>query len=176
MTFIHLYNCSSAVSTLEDQFLRIFRYYVTCDSFTALKIDMRCLSFHPSPSAQLLQSCLTLCGPMDYSLPGSSVHGILQARTLEWVVMPSSRGSSRLRDRTRNSCTGRRALYHEHHLGSPGNLWSSLTCLFCLFRNARRFRIIQDVGFSDWVRSLSNEYAFSGFSLSFHGQCLFVTA
>ena len=44
--------------------------------------------------AQLLQSCPTLCDPMDCSPPGSSVHGILQARILEWVVMPSFRGSS----------------------------------------------------------------------------------
>ena len=44
--------------------------------------------------AQSLQSCLTLCDHMDCSPPGSSVHGILQARILEWVVMPSSRGSS----------------------------------------------------------------------------------
>ena len=42
--------------------------------------------------AKSLQSCLTLCHPMDYSPPGSSVHGILQARILEWVTMPSSRG------------------------------------------------------------------------------------
>ena len=35
------------------------------------------------------QSCLTLCDPMDCGLPGSSVHGILQLRTLEWVAMPS---------------------------------------------------------------------------------------
>ena len=48
----------------------------------------------------LLQSCLTLCDFMDCSPPGSSVHGILQARILEWVAMPSSRGSSRPRDRT----------------------------------------------------------------------------
>ena len=41
--------------------------------------------------AQSLQSRLTHCDPMDYSPPGSSVHGILQARTLEWVTMPSSR-------------------------------------------------------------------------------------
>ena len=46
------------------------------------------------------QSCPTLCDPMDCSPPGSSVHGLLQARTLEWVAMPSSRGSSRPRDRT----------------------------------------------------------------------------
>ena len=38
--------------------------------------------------AKLLQSCPTLCDPMDGSLPGSSVHGILQARRLEWVAMP----------------------------------------------------------------------------------------
>ena len=41
-----------------------------------------------------LQSCLTLCDPMDCSSPGSSVHGILQVRILEWVAMTSSRGSS----------------------------------------------------------------------------------
>ena len=40
------------------------------------------------------QSCLTLCDPMDCSPPGSCVHGILQARILEWVVIPFSRESS----------------------------------------------------------------------------------
>ena len=45
-----------------------------------------------------LQSCPTVCNPMDQSLPGSSVHGILQARILEWIAMPSSRGSSQPRD------------------------------------------------------------------------------
>ena len=40
------------------------------------------------------QSCLTLCDPMDSSMPGSSVHGILQARILEWVSSSFSRGSS----------------------------------------------------------------------------------
>ena len=50
--------------------------------------------------AQPLQSCPTVCDPMDCSPPGSSVHGILQARILEWVTMSSSRGSSLLRDRT----------------------------------------------------------------------------
>ena len=42
--------------------------------------------------------CLTLCGPMDCRLPGSSVHGIFQARILDWVATPYSRGSSRPRD------------------------------------------------------------------------------
>ena len=61
------------------------------------------------------QSCLTLCDPVDCSPPGSSVHGILQARILEWVAMPSSRGSSRPRDRTHISyvsCIGGQVLYH----------------------------------------------------------------
>ena len=51
------------------------------------------------------QSCPTLWDLMDCSPPGSSVHGILQARILEWVAMPSSRGSSQSRDQTQVSCT-----------------------------------------------------------------------
>ena len=53
--------------------------------------------------------------PMDCTLPGSSVHEISQARILEWVAMPSSRGSSQPRDRTHVSyvsCIGRWVLYH----------------------------------------------------------------
>ena len=59
------------------------------------------------------QSRLTLCNPKDCSPPGSSFHGILQARILEWVVF--SRGSSQPRDQTHISyisCTGRWVLYH----------------------------------------------------------------
>ena len=50
--------------------------------------------------ARVLQSCPTLCDPMDHGSPGSSVWGILQARSLEWVAMPSSKGSSWPRDQT----------------------------------------------------------------------------
>ena len=50
------------------------------------------------------QSYQTLCDPMDCSLPGSSVHGIPQARILEWVVVPFCRGSSQPRDQTQVSC------------------------------------------------------------------------
>ena len=52
-------------------------------------------------------SCFNLCNPMDRSLPGSSVHGILQARILEWVAISFSRASSRPRDRTSVSSIGR---------------------------------------------------------------------
>ena len=48
-----------------------------------------------SEVSEVAQSCPTLCDPLDCSPPGSSVHGILQARILEWVVISFSRGSSR---------------------------------------------------------------------------------
>ena len=57
------------------------------------------------------QSCLTLWNPMDCSPPGSSVHGISQARTLEWVTIFFSRGSLQPRDGTPFSCIGRWVLY-----------------------------------------------------------------
>ena len=57
------------------------------------------------------QSCLTLWDPMDWSLPGSSVHGILQARILAWVAIPFSRGSSWPKDRTWELLHGRQILY-----------------------------------------------------------------
>ena len=72
------------------------------------------------------QLCLTLCDPMDCSAPGSSVHGILQARTLEWVAISFSRGSSQPRDQTHVfcvSCIGRWILYHYDHLGSHINIY-----------------------------------------------------
>ena len=58
------------------------------------------------------QSCLTLYDPMDCCMLGSSVHGMSQARTLEWVPSFSSRGSSWPRDQTCISCIGRHILYH----------------------------------------------------------------
>ena len=65
--------------------------------------------------AKRLQSGPTVCDLVDCSTPGCSVQGILQAEILEWVAMPSSRGSSRPRNRTHVSyisCIGRWVLYH----------------------------------------------------------------
>ena len=62
-------------------------------------------------ACRVSQSCPTLCNPMDCSPPGSSVHGISKARMLEWVAMPSSRGSSQPRGRTHISHIGRWVLY-----------------------------------------------------------------
>ena len=57
---------------------------------------------------KVAQSCLTLCNPMDCSLPGFSVHGILQARILEWVTISFYRGSSQPKDQTEVSWIARR--------------------------------------------------------------------
>ena len=70
------------------------------------------------------QVCPTLCNPMDCNLPASSVHGILQTRILEWVAMPSSRGSGGLgRSPIHRLSPGllhcRQILYHLSHHGSP---------------------------------------------------------
>ena len=93
----------------------------------------RTLDFCPLPTcfssncsacmhAQLLQSYPTFCNPMDCSPPGSSVRGILQARILEWIAIPSSRGSSRPRNWTQVSCIpciGKWVLHPLSPLGSP---------------------------------------------------------
>ena len=75
------------------------------------------------------QLFLTLCDPMDCSLPGSSIHGMLQVRTLEWVAMLSSRRSSQPRDQTWVSCIGRRILYPLSQWISPNQLKPDGVCI-----------------------------------------------
>ena len=75
--------------------------------------------------SEVAQSCPTLCDPMDCSPPGSSVHGILQARVLEWVAISFSRGSSWLRDWTQVS----------HIAGRRFNLWATREAE-CIMLNA----------------------------------------
>ena len=73
------------------------------------KWSSRMAAGHQVCESEVSQSCPTLCDPMDCSPPGSSVHGIFQARILEWVAISFSRGSSRPRDWTWVShITGRR--------------------------------------------------------------------
>ena len=64
------------------------------------------------PLCSLTQLCLTLWGPKACSLPGSSIHGIFQARTLKWVAISFSRRSPPPRDQTCISCIGKQILYH----------------------------------------------------------------
>ena len=78
-----------------------------------------CMSLHSChfTHVRLFATLWTVCSPLE-----SSVHGILQARILEWVAISSSRGFSQPRDRTHvshASCIGKQVLYHYCHLGSP---------------------------------------------------------
>ena len=94
----------------------------------------RCVCARSAP-----QLCPTLCDPMDCSPPpGSSVHGISQARILEWVDMSLSRGSSRPRDQTQVFCIGRQVSYHLGHQGSPWYCLKELKiCNVCLVQFSR---------------------------------------
>ena len=79
--------------------------------------------------AKLLQLCLALCNPTDWALQALLSMGILQAKILEWVAVPSPRWSSQLRDWTHVSYIsyiGRWVPYHKCHLGSPS---------YCIFSN-----------------------------------------
>ena len=87
--------------------------------------------------AKLLLSCLTLCAPMDCTPPSSSVRGILQARIVEWIAMPSSRASFRARDQTyvsRGSCIAGR-FFTAEPLGSP-----QINCT-SIFKNVDSIRL-----------------------------------
>ena len=80
--------------------------------------------------SEVAQSCPTLCDPVDCSPPGSSVHGILQARILEWVAISFSRGSFWPTDRTQIS----------HIAGRHFNLWATREA-----RTLKRCRIIKEI-------------------------------
>ena len=80
----------------------IVQYWVEFLVFTAGPYKLPLLYMKWS---EVAQSCPTLCDPMDCSLPGSSIHGIFQARVLEWVSISFSRGSSWPRNWTGVSCT-----------------------------------------------------------------------
>ena len=84
---------------------------------------------HIQPVCACSQSCLTLCNPVDCSLLGSSVYGILQTRILEQVAISSSRGASRTRNRTHISTSpvSQADSLPLSHLGSP--TYNPYTCL-----------------------------------------------
>ena len=109
----HSFPCEHSVFRNEAA-TRVFLF--TCLAETWLMTPVGCIAH---VCVKSFQWCLTLCDPIDCSPSGSSVHGILQARRLEWVAMPSSRGSSRPRDRTHVSfITG--GLFTTQPLRKPG--------------------------------------------------------
>ena len=108
----------------------LFSYWVNATKASVMSVAENVSPFYPCACVLSLFSCIRLCDPLDCSPPCCSVHGILQARILEWVAVPSSRGSSQPRDWTHVSyisCIGRRALYHSCHLGGDtclNTLWT----------------------------------------------------
>ena len=108
-------------------YLRKFWYLLDCGT--------SCLKVKVAPL------CLTLCGPMDCSLPGSSVHGIFQARILEWVAIPSSRRSCQPRDWTQASRTG----------GGFLTVWATREALKALVKAIKKKKkdILSDMVFSE---------------------------
>jgi len=82
----------------------VFTTLVSCDFPKVMIFEANFYKIlKESMKVKVTQLCPTLCDSMDYSLPASSVHGILQARILEWVASPFSRGSSQPRDQTQVS-------------------------------------------------------------------------
>ena len=96
------------------------------------KLGLKEISYCDSVKVKVLvaQSCSTLCNPMGCSPPGSFVHGILQARILEWFAIPFPRRSSWTRDQTRMHC--RRILYHLSH-------WESDSVNICQSQDSNPF-------------------------------------
>jgi len=88
------------------------RYVVSVIPGSAVRVFPEEISILIGGGCLVARSCLTLWDPMDCNPPGSSVHGILQARTLEWVAISSSKGSSWPRDRTCLFYIDRQILYH----------------------------------------------------------------
>ena len=91
----------------KEQILKVAREK---QQITQKGIPMR-ITADLSTESEVAQSCPTLCNPIDCSPPGSSVHGISQARILKWVAISFSGGSSQPRDRSCISCIGRWILY-----------------------------------------------------------------
>ena len=100
--------------------------------------------------AKSLQWCLTLCNPMDCTLPGFSVHKISQARILEWVAMPFSRGSSPPRDGTHVSLCFLHWQGGSLTLIPPGKPPFSMLLLLLLLSHFSRVRlcVTPSLGFS----------------------------
>ena len=113
--------------------------------------------------SEVAQSCPTLCDPVDCSPPGSPVHGILQARILEWVAISFSRGSSQPRDQTRVSCIAGRCFILWATSEAP-KVWTALLH----FENAVlsiRFYHLRRNAFSRLIPIIVKDHQNLGYSL-----------
>ena len=119
-----------------DKYICLYSIIVCTDCLRFFSNPSSRDEMHVKSESKVAQSCPTLCDPMDCSPPGSSVHGIFQARILEGVDISFSSRSSRLRDWTQVSCiVGRHftvwATREDMHASpfKPVRLW--LTCSIC---------------------------------------------
>ena len=120
-----IWNCPQAISLVNKEAILFFYSLYFLSSFISSSFSSSVLQpiWRPLPQNPSMQAVTSVTSDSaiiwTIAHPGSSVHGILQTRILEWVAMPSSRGFSKPRDRTQVSyvsCIGRWVLYY---LGSP---------------------------------------------------------
>ena len=107
MVFSLSMSLTGNVHVLKKMFVYSFKLHIISDSCSVFigkgEDQHKASHMFTEVKEKVVQSRPTLCDPMECSLPGSSVHGILQARILEWVAVPFSGRSSQPRDRTRTS-------------------------------------------------------------------------
>ena len=117
--------------------------------------------------SEAAQSCPTLCDPMDCSPPGSSLHGILQARVLEWGAISFSRGSSQPRDRTRFSRIS----------GGHSNLWATREALKSVLNGTKATRTqmimlmwAKNINTLNILHNTANEYSILTLQLQYEAR------
>ena len=98
-----LQSCLTLCDPIDGQPTRLPRPWDSSGKNTGVGCHFLLQCMKVKSESDVAQSCLTLSDPMDWSPPSSSVHGILQARILEWAAISFSRGSSRPRDQTQVS-------------------------------------------------------------------------
>ena len=135
----------------------------------------------PLKENEVAQLCLTLCDSLDCSLPNSSIHGILQARILEWVAISFSRGSSRSRDQNQAPHNGGRRfnLWATREAPTNGQIWALIiqgilanlggVCYFIFFfKNLYLLEVYIDTAWrsnQSILRDINPEYSWEGLML-----------
>ena len=95
--------------------------------------------------SKVAQSCPTLCNPMGCSLSGSSVHGVFPTRTVEWVTISFSRGSSQPRDWTRVSCIAGRDALPSEPPGKPSDCFYAEFDPFLIFSQGKKNQTLKRI-------------------------------
>ena len=120
---------------LESVYMSLLLFQFVSPSPSPSESKVQCLHLnHYCVPAKALQLGMSLCDPVDCSLWDSSVHGILQVRTLEWVAIPFSKGSSQPRDPTWVSLIENRFFFF-YHLSHQGYMCKYTIFVFLLLHS-----------------------------------------